>query len=150
MRVVVLILVAVATSIALAFWATASYAGNLSELGLDDPEVSVPRGACYPVISERTGEVLYWTGNPAAGSCVTIPVDGKSTTMSDRPTTSTPNDPECEGPKDRGPKDKGPKDKGPKDKGKSKGNASANNGKGGNYDKTGHSDNGKGQGRNKK
>lgn len=31
-----------------------------------------------------------------------------------------------------------------------KGNASANNGKGGNYDKTGHVDNGKGKGRDKK
>lgn len=30
-----------------------------------------------------------------------------------------------------------------------KGNASANNGKGGNYDRTGHSDNGKGNGRNR-
>lgn len=33
-------------------------------------------------------------------------------------------------------------------KDKPKGNASANNGKGGNYDKTGHSDNNKGEGRN--
>jgi len=31
----------------------------------------------------------------------------------------------------------------------SKGNASANNGKGGNYDRTGHSDNGRGNGRNR-
>lgn len=31
-----------------------------------------------------------------------------------------------------------------------KGNASANNGRGGNYDKTGHTDNGKGRGREKK
>lgn len=30
-----------------------------------------------------------------------------------------------------------------------KGNASANNGKGGNYDRTGHSDNGRGNGRNR-
>ena len=33
------------------------------------------------------------------------------------------------------------------DPGSNKGNASANNGKGGNYDKTGHSDNGKGNGK---
>lgn len=31
-----------------------------------------------------------------------------------------------------------------------KGNASANDGRGGNYDKTGHDDNGRGEGRNKK
>ncbi len=34
--------------------------------------------------------------------------------------------------------------------GKKHGNASANNGKGGNYERTGHDDNGKGQGRNRK
>lgn len=38
----------------------------------------------------------------------------------------------------------------PADAPSSKGNASANNGKGGNYDKTGHNDNGKGKGRDKK
>lgn len=43
----------------------------------------------------------------------------------------------------------GDDDKPKKDK-KLKGNASANNGKGGNYSWTGHEDNGKGQGRNKK
>ncbi len=47
--------------------------------------------------------------------------------------------------KDKPKKDKPKKECPPKDR--EKGNASANNGKGGNYDRTGHKDNGKGNGK---
>lgn len=78
--------------------------------------------------------------NPSGGDKPSDPNTGGNPDPDDDPVTppdtpsNPPNDDEDEEPKDKGPK----------------GNASANNGKGGNYDKTGHSDNGKGQGRNKK
>lgn len=134
-------------SIIAVLWALTVNAGDLSDRGLADPVITPPPGACYPVISERTGEVLYWTGSPASGKCVSVVVDGDTNvaTVVDVPDVRDPDDDDDHGDDDRD-DDQG---KG-KDKSEKKGNASANNGKGGNYDKTGHSDNGKGEGRNKK
>lgn len=75
-----------------------------------------------------------------ACSCFTVPANeaghvrtqGENSAQAQAPTPGNP-EPDRPSSEDRG----------------QKGNASANNGKGGNYDKTGHSDNGKGQGRNR-
>ena len=75
------------------------------------------------IISERTGEVLYYN-NPTC-PMATGPSDSVA-----GPTTP----------------DNGDDNGGGNEGSNGNGNASANNGKGGNYDQTGHSDNGKGNG----
>lgn len=115
-----------------------------------------PRGVCYPVLgtlSSNKGEVLYYTGSPALGNCATPVIDGPA--KKDRP-EKPDDDCEWEGPKggkgghkggdwrsDKG-KDRGGWNGRDRDR---KGNASANNRRGGNYDRTGHRDNGRGKGR---
>lgn len=101
--------------------------------------------ACDPIrITNEKGELLYL--NDRVG-CTDVQEDGTNggTPSIPRP-TPTP-DPRPVEPVDPGPKD--PPSEGCRgcNSGGSKGNASANNGKGGNYDKTGHEDNGKGNGR---
>ena len=80
----------------------------------------------YPVYGKK-GNILYYNQTP---DCV-------------QQIQSTPNKPVSGGGKPTDPVRPEP----PTQEDKTKGNASANNGKGGNYDKTGHEDNGKGNGR---
>ena len=83
------------------------------------------------ILSERTGEVLYYN-NPTC-PMATGPSDSNAA-------PATPNNGEDNGNGGEGSPSNGNGNGGPK------GNASANNGKGGNYDQTGHADNGKGNG----
>lgn len=75
---------------------TQADAGSLNPPWME-PEVTPPSGACYPVISVRTGEVLYWTGSPAKDNCVFIHEDGPRT---ETVRTEQPEGPYCE-PKER-------------------------------------------------
>ena len=115
---------------------TSAMAGSFDPAVMD-PVVVGPASSsttiyqCDPVFSTlRPNEVLYHTG-PAG--CVPVVPDGTTGTV-----TGTPDEEDKVPDTDKPGKDKPSKDKG---------NASANNGKGGNYDKTGHSDNGKGNGK---
>ena len=101
-------------------------------------------GCDWPVYGRDGTTILYWTGTV----CEPIPEDGP--TASPRPVAPTsPDDGPAFTPPVAGPP--GPVDPvhpvEPVHPERPKGNASANNGRGGNYDHTGHTDNGKGRGK---
>lgn len=110
------------TIAALIMSASMAWGGNLSSPRVDPPVMAPQCTIVFGLLPCNEG-----------GHVRSIPEDETTTVV------VTEEHDDCEKPK----KDRPRKDK-------PKGNASANNGKGGNYDKTGHTDNGKGQGRNKK
>ena len=95
------------------------------------------------ILSERTGEVLYYN-NP------TCPVpSGPSDSVAGPATPTTPDNGGDNGNGGEGSptNGNGGTNSNGNGNGGPKGNASANNGKGGNYDQTGHVDNNKGNGK---
>lgn len=98
-----------------------------------------PITALAAPIDECSRPVLWKT---LIGKCNEAKALSKSISKAEKP--SRPSRPEK--PSKPSKPEKPDRDKPSRDKG----NASANNGKGGNYDRTGHSDNGKGKGRDKK
>lgn len=98
-------------------------------------------GACC--IPANEGGPNVWTKDDSSGTVRYVPDGGDG---GERP--SDDDDDTTDGEGGGGEDDNG--DDTDTDTPTKKGNASANNGKGGNYDKTGHRDNGKGNGRNRK
>lgn len=135
--------------IALMLTTSVAYAGNLADAGLADPVVTPPAQCLiFGVIPCSTGPYHTSVGGNGGSGGGGGSLQGNTSINNPSQPDTPPSDKPSDKPADDKPKDKPKADK--PDRHKPKGNASANNGRGGNYDKTGHEDNGKGEGRNKR